>query len=263
MRHEPAATDIHALPYLPEVRKITFTDLRDALEKGLDDFKYKPSHVFILAIIYPIIGFILGRLTFGHDLLPLFYPLAAGFVLLGPLAAIGFYEISRARERGADISWEEIITLTRAKSRGAILAFGALLIVIFFVWVLMARAIYEDIFGSPVTSVEGFLYQVFETPGGLRLMIIGNAVGFLFALVIFSISVVSFPLLVDKDVSAPVAIVTSLRAVFKNPVTMAAWALFIAAAMFVGSLPFLLGLMIVLPVLGHASWHVYRKMVVA
>ena len=114
----------------------------------------------------------------------------------------------------------------------------------------------------PVTSVSSFFRQVFETPEGMKLMIIGNAVGFLFAALIFSISVVSFPMLVDKDVSAPMAIVTSLRAVLTNPLQMAAWALFIAVALAVASVPFLLGLVIVLPVLGHASWHLYRKLVV-
>ena len=183
MTHEPAATfyDTH----LPEVRKISFDDLKDAVAKGLADFKDKPSHVFFLGIIYPIIGLILGRLTFGHDLLPLLFPLAAGFVLLGPLAAVGFYEISRRREQGLDISWGQLFSLAGAKSRGAILTLGALLIVIFAAWLLTAQAIYEDIFGTPVTSISGFLHQVFETPEGVRLMIIGNAVGFLFALVIF------------------------------------------------------------------------------
>ena len=132
---------------------------------------------------------------------------------------------------------------------------------IYLVWLWTAGAIYEGIFGTPVTSVNSFLRQVFETPEGIKLMIIGNAVGFLFAALIFSISVVSFPMLVDKDVSAPMAIVTSLRAVLTNPVQMAAWALFIAIALAVASVPFLLGLVIVLPVLGHASWHLYRKVV--
>jgi uncharacterized membrane protein len=262
MTHDHVTTTIHAHPALPGVRKITFGDLYDALVKGFDDFAHKPSHVFFLSLIYPVIGLILFRLTFGYDLLPLLFPLAAGFALLGPFAAIGFYEISRRREEGLDTSWWHALELRHAKSRGAILALGALSMVIYLIWLWSAEAIYEGIFGAPVTSVSNFIRQVFETPEGMKLMIIGNAVGFLFAALIFSISVVSFPMLVDRDVSAPVAIVTSLRAVLRNPVQMAAWALFIALALAVASVPFLLGLVIVLPVLGHASWHLYRKVVV-
>jgi uncharacterized membrane protein len=263
MSHEPATADLYPPPVLPMVRKITFADLKDALAQGWDDFKHQPSHIFFLGIMYPIIGLILGRLAFGYDVLPLLFPLAAGFALLGPLAAIGFYEISRRREQGLDTSWWNVFTLVRSESRWAILALGALLMVIFFAWIWTAKYIFVYLFGSAqVTSVGGFLHQVFETPEGVQLMIMGNAIGFLFALVSFAISVVSFPLLVDRDVSAPVAVVTSVKAVLANPVTMIAWGLFLALALVVGSLPFLIGLVIVLPVLGHASWHVYRKVVV-
>ncbi len=263
MTHDPSAADMHAPAVLPAVRKITFADLNDALAKGWDDFKHKPSHIFFLAVMYPIIGLILARFAFGYDVLPLLFPLAAGFALLGPLAAIGFYEISRRREQGLDTSWWTVFTLVRSESRWAILALGALLMVIFFAWILTARFLFQELFGSAtVTSLSVFVHDVFETPEGTRLMIVGNAIGFLFALASFSISVISFPLLVDRDVSAPVAIVTSVKAVLANPVPMLAWGLLITLALFVGSLPFLLGLVIVLPVLGHASWHLYRKVVV-
>ena len=140
---------------------------------------------------------------------------------------------------------------------------GALLMVIFFGWILTAEYIFEAIFGKqPPSSLSGFVYQVFETQGGLRLILIGNLVGFLFALVCFTLSVVAFPLLLDRHVSAPAAIITSVRAVLANPVTMLAWAIFVVAALIAGSLPLLLGLVIVLPVLGHATWHLYRKVVV-
>jgi uncharacterized membrane protein len=263
MTYDPALVHVHAADVLPSVRKISFADLRNALAKGWDDFQHKPSHVFFLAVIYPIVGLLLGRLTFGYNILPILFPLAAGFALLGPLAALGFYEISRRRERGLDPSWWTVFGLVRSDARGAILALGALLTAIFFLWIWAAEFIFEDIFGeAPVTSFGAFLHDVFETPGGAKLIVIGNAVGLLFALLAFSISVVSFPLVLDRNVSAPVAIVTSLKAVISNPVVMLAWGLFIAVALVVGSLPFLLGLVIVLPVLGHASWHLYRKVVV-
>lgn len=263
MTQKPETAELYAPVILPAVRKVRFADLREALAKGRDDFMHKPGHVVTLAFIYPIIGLILGRLTFGYDLFPLLFPLAAGFALLGPFAAIGFYEMSRARELGRDPPWWSVLNPMTYRSRGAILSLGALLMVIFLIWLGMAEYIFEDTFGrEPVTTLSGFVHQVFETPQGVRLMIVGNLIGFIFALVCFSISVISFPLLLDRDVTAPVAIVTSLKAVITNPLPMFAWALFIALALIAGSLPLLLGLAVVLPVLGHSSWHLYRKLVV-
>jgi uncharacterized membrane protein len=263
MTQEPAVAHLYAAPILPSVRKISIGDLKDALAKGWDDFMHKPSHILILAIVYPLIGLILFRLTFGHHLLPLLFPLAAGFALLGPFAALGFYEVSRQREQGRDPSWWEIIGSVSRHSRSAILILGALLMVIFFGWIMTAEYIFEAIFGQqPPSSLSGFIDEVFETQGGVKLILIGNFVGFLFALVCFTISVVAFPLVLDRDVSAPAAIVTSVKAVLANPVTMLAWAIFVVATLIAGSLPLLLGLVIVLPVLGHATWHLYRKVVV-
>ncbi len=263
MTQESALTVAYAPSALPAVRKITFADLYDALAEGWEDFIRKPSHVLLLGIIYPIIGLFIARLTFGYDVLPLFFPLAAGFALLGPFAGLAFYEISRRREQGLDPSWWSVFSLLQSKSRGSICALGAVLTVIFFAWIGTAESIYEALFGdAPATSLGGFVHQVFETAEGKRLTFIGVGTGFLFALVTFSISVVSFPLLVDRDIGAPAAIVTSVKAVVANPLTMMAWAVIIAVALIVGSLPLFLGLAIVLPVLGHASWHVYRKAVV-
>jgi len=263
MAQKPVAVHFYAAPTLPSVRKIALGDLKDALSKGWDDFMHKPSHVLILAVIYPIIGLILFRLTFGYHLLPLLFPLAAGFALLGPFAALGFYEVSRRREQGQELSWWEIIGSVSHHSWGAILALGTLLTVIFFAWILTAESIFEAIFGNQLpSSVAEFVDEVFETEGGVKLIIAGNFIGFLFALLCFTISVVAFPLILDRNVSAPAAIVTSVNAVIANPVTMLAWAIFVVAALIVGSLPLLLGLVVVLPVLGHATWHLYRKVVV-
>ena len=263
MRNESASAVTYAPPVLPAVRKITFADLNAALAEGWQDFTRKPSHVLLLGIIYPIIGLFIARLTFGYDVLPLLFPLAAGFALLGPFAGLGFYEISRRREQGLDPSWWSVFSLLRGKSRGSILALGALLMLIFFAWIGTAETVYNSLFGdAPAMSLSGFVHQIFETTEGRTLTIVGVGIGFLFALLTFSISVVSFPLLVDRDVSAPAAIVTSVKVVLANPITMMAWAAIIAAALIAGSLPLFIGLAIVLPVLGHASWHIYRKAVV-
>ncbi len=244
-----------------KVRRIVPADLRDALAKGLDDFVAMPTFAIFLIVIYPIVGLILLRLTFGYDMLPLVFPLAAGFPLVGPLAGIGLYELSRRREQGLDISWEALSDFPVTRIR-AVITFGMLLATIFLGWLVTAMVIYQLTFGTWVpASVEQFTRQVFTTGAGWILIIVGCAAGFLFAVSAFAISVVSIPLLLDRDVSVATAVQTSTSAVLANPVTMALWGLIIASALVIGSLPFFFGLAIVLPLLGHATWHLYRKVV--
>ncbi len=250
-------------PAHPEVRRIGLGDLKDALLKGVDDFRAMPSHVVFLSIIYPIVGLMLGRVIYGADVVPLLFPVAAGFALIGPFAAIGLYELSRRREQGLEATWRNAFDVVRAPSFGAILALGALLTVIFLIWLATAQSIYQSLFGyGTPESLTAFARDVIGTPAGHALIVLGNGVGFLFAVVVLAISVVSFPLLLDRDVGAAVAIVTSVRAVLANPVAMAAWGLIVAAALALGSLPFFFGLAVVMPVLAHATWHLYRKVVV-
>src|SRR5712691_8762968 len=183
-------------PTYPIIRKIGFADLKDAAAKGVDDFWVMPTHVIFLAIIYPIFGLFLACMTFGYDVLPLLFPLAAGFALLGPFAAIGLYELSRRREMGLDTYWTHAFDVFRSSSFGAIAALGFLLMVIFLVWLAVAQAIYVANFGyAPAASIPDFVEKVFTTAAGWRLIIIGNGVGFLFAVLVLTISVVSFPLL--------------------------------------------------------------------
>jgi len=247
---------------LPAVRLIGPRDLRDALAKGLEDFWAMPTHVIFLSLIYPVIGLALGRAMFGYDLIPLLYPLAAGFPLIGPFAAIGLYELSRRRELGLDTSWKHAFDIIHSPSLWAIAALGLLLLVIFAIWLAFAHAIYEAHFGDdePTTLIE-FARKVLTTPQGHNLIIVGNAVGFLFAVVAFSLSVVSFPLLLDRNVGVAVAMITSVRTVLRNPVAMTLWAIFVAGLLVIGSLPFFLGLAVVVPVLGHSTWHLYRKVI--
>ena len=244
------------------VRKIGLSDLGDALRLGWEDFNAIPTHAVVLCVIYPIIGFVVFRLVLGHSLLPLLFPLAAGFTLIGPFAALGLYELSRRRERGEEAAAWHAMHVLSAPSFGAILGLGTFLFVLFAIWIAAADAIYIATFGNaPAASIPDFARRVLTTPEGWSLIIIGCGVGFLFAVAALCISVVSFPLMLDRHATAIDAIRTSLQAVMKNPITMAAWGLIVAVLLVVGSLPFFVGLAVVLPVLGHATWHLYRKVV--
>jgi uncharacterized membrane protein len=249
-----------ATPFV--VRKIGLSDLIDALRLGWEDFKAIPTHAVVLCVIYPVLGLVLFRLVIGYSVLPLLFPLAAGFTLLGPFAALGLYELSRRRERGEEAAAWHAVHVLSAPSFGAILALGTFLFALFVIWIAAADAIYIATFGyAPAATIPDFVRRVLTTPEGWSLIIIGCGVGFLFALVALCISVVSFPLMLDRHATAIDAIRTSLRAVKRNPITMSAWGLIVAVLLAVGSLPLFVGLAVVLPVLGHATWHLYRKVV--
>ena len=244
------------------VRSIATADLRDALARGIADFKVQPTHLIILCLIYPLAGLILWKLTAGYDVLPVLFPLVSGFALIGPLAATGLYELSRRREQGLDFSWWHVFAVLRSPSLPAIVALGVTLAVIFVAWLGAAQMIYERIFGNWVPASFGeFAREVFMTNSGWTLIIVGCAVGLVFAVVVMTISVVSLPMLLDRDVGAARAVQTSIRAVLANPGAMAVWGFIVVGTLLIGALPFFVGLAVVLPVLGHSTWHLYRKVV--
>ncbi len=242
------------------VRTIHLSDLRQALKLGWDDFKEMPSHAVVLCVIYPILGLVLARAVFGYSVVPLLFPLAAGFALVGPFAALGLYELSSRRERGEQVSAWDAFDVLRSPSFSAMLGLGTLLLALFVTWVATAQAIYIALFGyGGATGFGAFMQRVFTTPEGWWLTAVGCGVGFLFALVALCISVVSFPLMLDRHVGAIEAMVASLRVAGANPLPIATWGLVVAALLIAGSLPCFLGLAIVIPLLGHATWHLYRR----
>lgn len=244
------------------VRRIETADLKDALTKGFSDFSAYRTDVIFLCLIYPVVGLILAALAFDQGLLPLIFPLASGFALIGPVAAIGLYEMSRRREQGAAISWADAFRVVRSPAFGAMLILGLFLLAIMFVWLGVAYLIYEATMGPGApASVLGFAEAVLTTSQGWAMIGFGVGAGFLFAVIVLTISVVSFPILLDRDIGLRAAIATSIRAVVANPGPMAVWGLIVAAALVLGAIPALLGLVIVIPVLGHATWHLYRKLV--
>jgi uncharacterized membrane protein len=247
---------------LPAISRIKSADLKEVLARGLSDFEAYRSDVIFLGLVYPLIGVVLVWLTFGYKMLPLVFPLVFGFALVGPVAAVGLYEMSRQREQGNSVTWMDAFSAIRAPGFGAILVLGLVLLAIFLLWLVAAYAIYQVTLGpEPPVSVAAFVSDVFTTSAGWRMTVLGLGVGFLFALLVLAISVVSFPLLLERDVGLDTAVWTSVRAVAANPGPMLLWGFIVAAGLLIGSLPAFLGLIIVVPVLGHATWHLYRKVV--
>jgi uncharacterized membrane protein len=246
----------------PAVRRIGVNDLYDALARGFDDFTANRTDILFLCFIYPLLGIVLARLASGYGFLPLVFPLASGFALLGPLAGVGLNEMSRRRELSGETRWVDVFAVLGSPSIGAIALMGLLLVGLFVLWIIAAEVIYLLTLGAaPHASVGAFLQAVFTTGAGWAMIVIGVGAGFLFALLVFAVSVVSFPLLLDRDTGVNVAVSTSLRVIAANPRVMAIWGAIIVAGLVIGSIPILLGLAVVLPVLGHATWHLYRRAV--
>jgi uncharacterized membrane protein len=246
----------------PVVRRIHIADLRWALARGMEDFRESRTDVIFLCVIYPLIGLLMARVAAGYDMLPLVFPLASGFALVGPLAAVGLNEMSRRRELGLSAGLTDAFSVFRSPAIGGILLLGATLIVMFLFWLVLSNAVYNLTLGpKPPVSLSAFAHDVIYTRAGWLMAIVGIGVGFVLALIAGTISVVSFPILLDRNVSLETAIRTSATVVTRNPLTMAAWGLIIAASLVIGSIPLLLGLIVVMPVLGHATWHLYRRAV--
>jgi uncharacterized membrane protein len=251
----------HVAP--PQTRHLTTQDLRAALAKGWADVQAFRSDVIFVCLLYPIIGGLLVALAVSGAYIQLLFPILTGFALTGPVAAIGLFEMSRRREKGMPTSWLALFDVIRSPKFGGILVLSLFHLVVFMVWIMLANLLFNMTLGPEVPdSITALMREVVTTPAGWLLAIVGTFAGFCLAVAVLAISVVSFPLLLDRDVSLAVAVTTSVQVARENPVVIATWGLIVAGTLALGAIPALLGLVLVLPLLGHATWHLYRAAVV-
>ncbi len=247
---------------LPRVRRIGAEDLGIAIRRGFEDFGAYRMDVVFLCAVYPFVGLILGRILFGYESVQLLFPLASGFALIGPFAAVGLNEMSRRRELTGEAHWSDAFQVFRSPAIWKILTLGAVLVAIFLAWLWIAEGFYQATLGPrPPESVPSLLNDVLHTNPGRLMAVLGIGTGFVLAAIVLMVSVVAFPLLLDRDVSLDTAVRTSIQVTMANPATVAIWGGIVAASLVIGSIPFFLGLVIVMPVLGHATWHLYRRAV--
>ena len=247
---------------LPRIRRIGVADVRAALAAGVDDFLATPTQLVFLCILYPIVGFVAARAAFGTELLPLLFPLIAGISLLGPVLAVGVYELSRRREQALPTSWLNVFDVLRSPAILSIALVGVVLLAVFTAWIGAAKLVYLLTIGPMAPASAGaFAATLLDTAGGWHLMLLGNLVGLMFAIVVLMLTVVSVPMLLDRNCSPLVAMQTSVRAVLANPGPLALWGLIVAAALLLGCIPVFIGLAVAMPVLGHATWHLYRRLI--
>ena len=247
---------------MPVVRAIAWSDVRQALVAGIEDFRAAPAFGLFFGAVFAAGGILILACLFRLGLAYLAYPLAAGFVLVGPFAAAGLYEVSRRRERGLPLEWPGVLAAPLRQGRRELgwMAFVCLFILL--MWMYQVRLLLALFLGfSLPPTLGGFFAAVFGTPEGLAFLAVGHLVGAAMALLTFALTVVSFPLLLDRDRDFITAMITSVQAVVQNPGPMLAWAGLVTALLVVAMLPLFLGLVVVLPVLGHATWHLYRRLI--
>jgi uncharacterized membrane protein len=259
---EPSFRDIQVTSSDIQIKQVALSDRWQSLTAGYEDYNAKPSFVPLLIIIYPLFGLLLTMFLVGENLLYLAFPMVAGATLLGPVVAVGFFEMSRRREAGLDLRWRAAFDFVHSARFAPVAALSLIMMVLYVAWLFMAEFIYFGLFGAAVpTSLSEFAREVTSTEHGAALILYGTLVGFLFAFTALAASVIAFPLILDRPVTSLTAISASFRAVTSNPVAIGVWGLIVVVLLAAGAALFLIGLAAVLPILGHATWHLYRRVV--
>lgn len=247
----------------PVVRPISIEDMAEAFAQGLRDFQSAPGYGLAFGAFFALGGVAIVACTRAFGLTYLVYPLVIGFAMIGPFAAIGIYAISRLRDAGTPPTWRAIIRTIVSQAGQELGWMAFVMLFIFMAWIYSAQILVALFFGlHSFSSQAQFITMVTTTPEGLVFLLVGNLLGAAILLVTFSLTVVSVPLLLDRDVDFVTAMITSLRAVAASPGPMLCWAAMVFALLLGASAPAFLGLLVAVPVLGHATWRLYRKIVV-
>ena len=262
MATEPFAVQVTEPRAKIPVRKITNEDLRGSLRQGLSDFQDMRGDLVFAGLIYTVLGIAAAVMTTNGPLMPFFFPMVAGVGLLGPVAAVGFYELARRREDGLESGWRHFLDVRHRPAVDDMGIVAGLLLAIFGVWLLAAGLLYVFLFGwATPTSITGFFSAVFTTPAGWALIVLGAAIGAIFGWLVLALSVASLPMLVDCDVGAAEAVSASWRGANGNRPEMIRWGATVVALLVIGSIPLFLGLAVVLPWLGYSTWHLYTRLI--
>lgn len=247
----------------PLVRSISIEEMAEAFAQGLRDFQSAPSFGLVFGAIFALGGVAIAACTYAFGLTYLIYPLIIGFAMIGPFAALGLYAVSRLREAGVRPSWRAVIGTIASQGGQELGWMGFVTLFIFMAWIYAAQMLMALFFGlRSFSSQAEFFTMVTTTPEGLLFLLVGNLIGAAILFLTFSLTVVSVPLLLDRDVDFVTAMITSLRAVAASPGPMLGWAAMVFILLLVASVPAFLGLLVAVPVLGHATWRLYRKIVV-
>lgn len=246
----------------PVVNTLEISDLHAALKAGIEDFAACRSDAMFLILCYPLIGLGLVILSVQINLLPLIFPMILGFALVGPAASVGLYQMSARRAAGFQPRWSDALNVLRSPALLSIMTLGFYLAVLLTAWLLVANGIYARTLGPEApSSITSFILSIVQQPEGWQMMFWGGISGFVFAVSALAVSLVSFPLLLERNIGLPVAVATSIKVVRKNPRVTLIWGGFVSLAVLLGSVPAFAGLILVVPILGHASWHLYRRAV--
>ncbi len=260
---EQQALDRGSLPKL-QINPLSMQDVRAAFADGWRDFRAYPAFGLFFGAIYALGGIFIAVMLTHYHLPWMIIPVAIGFPLIGPFIAVGLYEISRRNQRGEAVGWKAILAEVFRQRERQLSWMAFVVLFIFWIWIYQIRLLMALFLGFRIpATLDAFANVVLTTPQGLLFLAIGTVVGAVLAMILFTATVISMPLLLDHDVDFVTAMLTSMRTVIENPAPMLAFGLVVAALAFAALLPLFLGLLVVLPVAGHATWHLYRRAITA
>ncbi|WP_424973706.1 DUF2189 domain-containing protein [Dinoroseobacter sp. S124A] len=247
--------------FRPQVRSITREDLRASLSLGWADFRKAPAFGLFFSAVYVLGGLAMVYILLATGKSWATLPIIVGFPLIGPFAAVGLYEVSRRLQTGEPLDWGAVLGVVVAEKNRQMPSIAAVILIFFLFWNFLAHMIFALFLGLAVMTNITSSFAVFLTPNGLLMLLVGSAVGGVLAFILYAITVVSLPLLLDKEVDFVTAMITSFSAVTENLQVMLVWGVLVAALLVIGMIPAFVGLLVVLPLLGHATWHLYQRLI--